>query len=180
VQAALLLGDFATAESTWHEQWEDSRLATAWDRWVVASRLAATRAEMVLAMGRMDDAIDWARKAIELCIPVHRVKYEIVGRIVLGQALLASGKATDALADLKLAVEQADRLDNPLLRWRARGALGKSFYGIGDDGGAERAFTEASTIIQEVASGLAAERSTRYLDAEPVREVLGGVTNPRP
>jgi hypothetical protein len=131
-------------------------------------------------MGRLDEAIDWARKAIDLCIPVRRLKYEIVGRIVLGQALLASGKATDAVADLKLAVEQADRLDSPLLRWRARGALGKSFYATGDDGGAERAFGDASTIIREVAFGLAPERSTRYLAAEPVREVLGGITKPQP
>ena len=108
------------------------------------------------------------------------MKYEIVGRIVLGQGLLASGKATDAVADLKLAVEQADRLDSPPLRWRSRGALGKSLYATGDDSGAEGAFGEASKIIRELAEGLAPERSTRYLDAEPVREVLGGITKPLP
>jgi class 3 adenylate cyclase/tetratricopeptide (TPR) repeat protein len=180
VQAALLAGDLATAETTWHAQWEDSSEAKAWDRWLVGCRLAATRAEMAMAVGRLDEAIDWARKAIELCIPVRRLKYEIVGRIVLGQGLLASGKATDAVADLKLAVEQADRLDSPPLRWRARGALVKSLYAVGDDRGAERAFGEASKIIREVAEGLAPERSTRYLDAEPVRDVLGGNTKPRP
>ena len=180
VQAALLAGDLGTAETTWHTQWEDSSEAKAWDRWLVGGRLAATRAEMAMAMGRLDEAIDWARKAIELCIPVRRLKYEIVGRIVLGHALLASGKARDAVTDLKLAVEQADRLDNPPLRWRARGALGKSLYATGDDSGAEGAFGEASKIIRELAAGLAPERSTRYLDAEPVREVLGGITKPRP
>jgi tetratricopeptide (TPR) repeat protein len=180
VQAALLAGDLGTAETTWHTQWEDSREAKAWDRWLVGGRLAATRAEMAMAMGRVDEAIDWARKAIELCIPVRRLKYEIVGRIVLGQALLASGKATDAVADLKLAVEQADRLGSPLLKWRARGALGKSLYATGDDGGAERAFAEASKIIREVGAALTPERSTRYLDAEPVKEVLGGITKTRP
>jgi tetratricopeptide (TPR) repeat protein len=180
VQAALLAGDLGTAETTWHTQWEDSREAKAWDRWLVGGRLAATRAEMAMAMNRLDEAIDWARKAIELCIPVRRLKYEIVGRIVLGQGLLASGKATDAVADLKLAVEQADRLDSPPLRWRARGALGKSLYATGDDSGAEGAFGEASKIIRELADGLAPERSTRYLDAEPVREVLGGITKPLP
>jgi len=56
-QAALLAGDLGTAETTWHTQWEDSREAKAWDRWLVGGRLAATRAEMAMAMGRLDEAI---------------------------------------------------------------------------------------------------------------------------
>jgi tetratricopeptide (TPR) repeat protein len=172
VQTALLAGDLATAETTWQVQWEDSSQAKAWDRWLVGCRLAAFRAEMALAMGRRDEAIDWARKAIELCIPVRRVKYEIAGRIVLGQALIASGKAQDAIGGLKLAVQQADQLGSPPLRWRAHSAMGKSLYATGDDSGAERASGEASTIIQEVAAGLAPERAARFLGAEQVRDIL--------
>jgi class 3 adenylate cyclase/tetratricopeptide (TPR) repeat protein len=179
-QTALLAGDLATAETTWLIQWEDSSTAKAWDRWLVGCRLAATRAEMALVMDRLDEALEWARKAIELCIPVRRLKYEIVGRIVLGQALLASGKATDAVAGLRLVLEQADRLGSPPLRWRARAVLGKSLYAMGDDNGAAQAFAEASMIIQDVAAALTPERSARFLAVDPIREVLDATTKARP
>jgi hypothetical protein len=172
VQAALLAGDLTTAETVWRTQWEDSKESRAWTYWLMRCRLAAARAEMALAMDRLDEASEWARQTIELCVPVRRLKYEIVGRIVLGQATLSSGKALDALAGLKVAVEQADRLGSPPLRWRARAALGRSLYATGEDDGAARALAEASTIIQGVAAGLSAERSARFLAVEPIREVL--------
>ena len=107
------------------------------------------------------------------------MKYEIVGRIVLGQALLASGKATDAVAGLRRTVEKADTLDSPPLRWRARAALGKSLYATGDDNGAAKAFAEASTIINDVAAALTPQRSARFLAVESIREVLGASTKAR-
>jgi class 3 adenylate cyclase/tetratricopeptide (TPR) repeat protein len=180
VQTAFMAGDLATAETAWRTEWEISNKTQAWSRWLVGCRLAATRAEMALAMDRLDEAIEWARKAIELCIPVRRLKYEIVGRIVLGQAMLASGKATDAVAGLRLTLEQADRLGSPPLRWRGRAALGKSLYATGDDNGAEQAFAEASTIIKDVAASLTPERSARFLAVEPIREVLSATTKARP
>jgi hypothetical protein len=179
MQTAVLARDFATADATWHTQWEDTIKTTAWDRWLVGSRLAATRAEMALAMDRLDEALEWARKAIDLSVPVRRLKYEIVGRIVLGQALLASGKAADAVAGLRPTVDKADTLDSPPLRWRARAALGKSLYATGDDNGAARAFAEASTIINDVAAALTPQRSARFLAVESIREVLGASTKAR-
>src|SRR4029077_17990890 len=105
--------------------------------------------------------LEWARKAIELSVPVRRLKYEIVGRIVLGQALLASGKAAVAVAGLRFTVEKADRLDSPPLRWRVRAALGQSLYAAGNDNDAAKAFAEASTIINAVAAALTPQRSAR-------------------
>jgi tetratricopeptide (TPR) repeat protein len=176
MQTAVLAGDFATAETTWQTQWGDTLGTKAWDRWLVGGRLAATRAEMALLMDRLDEALEWARKAIELSVPVRRLKYEIVGRIVLGQALLASGRAADAAAGLKPTVEKADTLDSPPLRWRARAALGQSLYATGDDHGAAKAFAEASTIINDVAAALTPQRSARFLAVDSIREVLNAST----
>jgi len=128
---------------------------------------------------RTEEAADWARKTIELCLPVRRFKYEIVGRTLLGRALLAAGNAVDAIPELRLAVEQADRLGPPPLRWQAQATLAQALYAIGDDNGTARCFAAASTVIQEVAAGLAAERSTRFLAAEPIRAVLAGGTKAR-
>ncbi len=176
---ALLTGDIATAENFWRIQWDESSNTRAWTRWLISCRLAAARAEMELMMGRAEEAVDWARKTIELCLPVRRLKYEIVGRTLLGRALLESGKAADAVAKLRLAVEQADRLGSPPLRWQAQAGLAQALYATGDDNGAARCFAAASTVIQDVAAGLAAERSTRFLAAEPIRAVLAGGTKAR-
>ena len=180
VQTALLQGDIASAENTWRIQWEDSINTRGWARWLVSCRLAAAKAELELLTGRTENAIEWARKTIDLCIPVHRVKYEIAGRVLLGRALVSSGKGAEAMPELRLAVEQSDRLGSPSVRWQAQAALGRALYATGDDNGAERAFAAATTVIQGVAAGLSPERSARFLRAEPIRGVLEGETKARP
>ncbi len=176
---ALMAGDIATAENFWRIQWDESSNTRAWTRWLISCRLAAARAEMELSMGRAEEAVDWARKTIELCLPVRRFKYEIAGRTTLGRGLVESGKAADGVAELRLAVEQAEQLGAPPLRWQAQAALARGLYATGDDYGAERAFAAASTVIRDVAASLSAERSVRFLQAEPIRGVLGGLTTGR-
>jgi tetratricopeptide (TPR) repeat protein len=178
VQTALLQGDIASAESAWRVQWADSPNTRGWARWLISGRLAAARAEIDLVTGKKDEAAEWARKTIELSIPVRRLKYEIVGRTLLGRALVELGKVDEAIPELRLAVEQANRLGSPSQRWPAQAALGRALYAAGDDKGAEQAFAEAKSVIRGIASGLAPERATRFLAAEPIREVLAGSTKP--
>ena len=180
VHVALLQGDITTAENTWRIQWEDSPNTKGWARWLVTIRLSAAKAELGLMTGRTEDAVEWARKTVELSVPVRRLKYEIVGRTLLGQALAALGKSGEALPELRLAVDQADRLGSPPQRWQAQAALARALYTTGDDNGAERAFAVATTVIQDVAAGLSAERSARFLRAEPIRGVLEGQTKAPP
>src|SRR5437868_3963480 len=97
VQTALLQGDITTAENTWRIQWEGSINTKGWARWLVGIRLAAAKAELGLLSGRTEDAVEWARKTIELSIPVRRVKYEIVGRTLLGEALVARRQSGETL-----------------------------------------------------------------------------------
>ena len=178
VQTAMLQGDIGTAESTWRTQWEDSINTKGWARWLVSCRLAAAKAELELLMGRTEDAVEWARKTIELCVPVHRLKYEIAGRMLLGRALVSLGNGAEAIPELRLAVELADRLGSPSLRWPAQAALGRALYATGDDKGAEHAFAEAKSVIHGITAALAPERATRFLAAEPIREVVAGSTKP--
>jgi tetratricopeptide (TPR) repeat protein len=178
VQTALLQGDIAAAENTWRIQWEDSINTRGWARWLVSCRLAAAKAELELLTGRTENAIEWARKTIDLCVPVHRVKYEIAGRVLLGRALVGSGRGAEATPELRLAVELSVRLGSPSVRWQAQAALGRALYATGDDNGAEQAFAEAANVIRALANGLAPARAARFLAAEPIREVLGGSTTP--
>jgi len=109
---------------------------------------------------------------------VRRLKYEIAGRTLLGRALVELGKVHEAIPELRLAVEQADRLGSPSQRWPAQAALGSALYASGDDKGAEQALAQAAGIIRAMAAGLAPERAARFLDAEPVRDALRGTTKP--
>ena len=173
LETALKLGDFATAEPLWHVQWDESNQSTTWTRWLLACRLAALRAELELAMGRPEEAADWARQAIDRSRPVRRVKYEIAGRTMLGRALLAQRKPAEAVRELTDATAQADRLGSPFIRWRAQAALGGALYAAGDDSGAERAYEAGASIVREIAKGLAPERQARFLSAEPIHDILG-------
>ena len=173
LQTALMTGDLATADPLWHLQWDESSNTTTWTRWLLACRLAALRSEMELAVGRAAEASDWARRAIDLSLPVRRFKYEIAGRTALGNALVALGKPAEAVRELTIATAQADRLGSPFIRWRSQAALGAALYAAGDDSGAERAYEAGASIVREIAKGLTPERQARFLAAEPIRDILG-------
>jgi class 3 adenylate cyclase/tetratricopeptide (TPR) repeat protein len=174
--AALLAGDLETAERFWRLQWDESNNTRAWTRWLMVCRLAAARAQMELMSSHTDQAIEWGRKAIELSKPVRRLKYEIVGRTILGRALVAASRPDQAVTELTLAAPQADSLGSPSVRWEVLAALGRAQYAAGDDNAAESAFSSASSVIRDIASGLEPHRAERFLGAEPVRDVLKGAT----
>jgi len=70
--------------------------------------------------------------------------------------------------------QQSDKLRSPSQRWPAQAALGRALYAAGDDKGAEQAFAEAASVVHGIAAWLAPERATRFLAAEPIREVVAG------
>ena len=89
IDAQLLMDDVAPVERTWEAVWDESMAIDAWERWIVTGRLAADRAEMELELGRLDDAVTWSGRALELATRGRRRKYEVMARIVLGRALTA-------------------------------------------------------------------------------------------
>jgi class 3 adenylate cyclase/tetratricopeptide (TPR) repeat protein len=174
----LLMGDFATVERMWPELWEDAVASEAWERWLVSGRLAANRAELELASGRIDDAVTWARRAIELAEQVGRRKYLANARTTLGRALTERGDAEGAVDVLRSSVVLADELGSPLLRWHARAALVLAERGLkstttgGVAADPDAHAREAAEIIESVAAGLSPERARTYLAASPVVEAL--------
>jgi class 3 adenylate cyclase/tetratricopeptide (TPR) repeat protein len=178
IAAQLLMGDVATVGDTWSTAWDDAVANEAWERWYICGRLAASRAEMELELGRADDAVTWSRRALELATRVRRRKYEANARITLGRALSALGEVEGATAELRWAVAIADELGSPLLRWQSRVALAlaeRGLKGTAREGVAaepEKHAREAAEIIDTVAAGLAPERAKTYLTAAPVVEAL--------
>jgi tetratricopeptide (TPR) repeat protein len=170
IASELLLGEFGTVESLWPSAWDDAQEVLAWEHWLVSGRLAVARAQLELGAGRLDDAVTWSRRALEMAESGGRPKYEAIALVTLGQALTQQGLAHEAVPELGRAVAIADDLGSPLVRWETRAALAAADRAAGTDPEPRQA--EATAIIQEVTSALSPERAETYLAAPQVRAVL--------
>jgi tetratricopeptide (TPR) repeat protein len=170
--ADLLSGDVGKADQEWPSFWEDVQQGKAWERWLLTGKMIAARAEIELRSHRLDEAVEWANRAVDLAKRVGRRKYESAARVTLGEALLAQGKAAEAVGELRAAVALADELGSPSGTWRARAALGKSLDATGDDDAAEAVYREAAQIINAMAATLSPVHQRSFLDAATVQETL--------
>jgi hypothetical protein len=171
--ARVIAGDLSRAENDWASLWEDTITSKAWERWLVSGRLAAARADLELALGHTDDALTWARRAIEMAVASSRKKYVAIARTTVGRALIAHGLHEEAAAELGRAVAMSDVLGSPLLRWQSGAALARALAGTGGD--PDPVFDEAARIICGVAAGLTPEHSAVYLAAPEVADVVDAV-----
>jgi class 3 adenylate cyclase/tetratricopeptide (TPR) repeat protein len=171
--AQVLMDDLAAVERSWSSLWEDALGSGGWERWLISGRLAAYRAELDLASGRLDDALMWSTRAIAMAEQGSRRKYLANARTTLGRVLTAQGEAPSATAELRSAVVLAAELGSPLLRWQALAALSRAERGV--KGGAEdadRHAQEAADIIRAVATELTPDHAEGYLTAAPVVAAL--------
>ena len=173
IGAQLLRGDFGAFEQAWPTTWEDALGSKAWERWLISGRLATYRAELELALGRTDDAVAWAGRALEMATETGRAKYRTIALVVLGRALSGSGSADAAVEHLSIAVDAADALGSPLLRWQARAALADALARARERPADPDAYlAEAAEIIRAVVDGLSASRAATYLAEPSVAAVL--------
>ena len=177
--AQVLMDDLAAVERSWSSLWDDAIASDGWERWLISGRLAAYRAEVDLASGRLDDALMWSTRAIELAEQGSRRKYLANAKTTLGRVLTAQGDEDVAAKELRSAVALADELGSPLLRWQSRAALAvaerRGVKGAAAKGAAAKAEAharEAKEIIESVAAGLAPDRAKTYLAAAPVVDAL--------
>jgi len=130
------------------------------------------RAQLELGAGKLDDAVTWSRRALEMAESGGRPKYEAIALHTLGQALTQQGHAKEAVDELERAVAIADRLGSPLVRWETRAALATAQRAAGED--PEAMLAGSIAIIREVAASLSPERADAYLAAPAVQAVLDG------
>jgi ATP/maltotriose-dependent transcriptional regulator MalT len=172
ISAELLRGEIGNVERSWGSAWDDAVASHGWERWLITGRLASTRADTEMERGRLDDAVTWARRALEMARSANRRKYEIASLITLGSALAAQG--ADGAEELRTAVRLADGPGgSPLLRWRAKAALGAALSKRAEtaaDG--ETELRAAAAVIHEIVATLAPERTGRYVAAPQVARVL--------
>jgi class 3 adenylate cyclase/tetratricopeptide (TPR) repeat protein len=171
----LLEGDVGRAQADWPSRWEDAEEAMGWTRWLIYTRLAVTRAEIALYAEEPESALKWSQKSVELARATLRRKYEARALSLLGEALARAGRRDEAIRMLEAGVGVADELVNPPGRWNAYAALGRVAYSLGDDDRAARASTEAAALVEAFAGTLSPERSTRFLRAPAIVDILSAV-----
>lgn len=169
---SILSGDIGAAQASWPSLWESAGKATAWTTWLVAGRLASSRAEIALHAESPESAAEWAERAIQIARRTKRRKYEARTLEILGQALVKLGRREEALQTLRSAVALADDLVGPPARWRARATLGKVLYELGDDDGAGAAYQEAGKLVDGFVATLAPERAAQLHGAPDVEEIV--------
>jgi class 3 adenylate cyclase/tetratricopeptide (TPR) repeat protein len=168
----ILEGDIGGAQATWPSLWEGAGQATAWTTWLIAGRLAYSRALIDLHADAATSAVEWAQRAIQISERTKRRKYEALSLEVLGQALAKLGRREEALQALSSAVHLADELVGPPGRWEARAALGRVAQHFGDDDTASRVYEEAGELVETFLATLAPERSAKLLTAPDVEEIV--------
>jgi tetratricopeptide (TPR) repeat protein len=168
----LLEGDVGRAQRDWPGLWETAVNGGAWNEWLGTGRLAVARAEIALRAEGPEQAVEQALKAIELAQRCRRLKYETAARMILGTALVDLGRREEGLAELRRAVDGADRLGTPSGRWEALAALGKALYTRGDDEGAAAAYHQAAEVISAFAATLTAEHAKSLLAAPSIHYIL--------
>jgi tetratricopeptide (TPR) repeat protein len=167
-------GNVGRAETAWPELWEASQAAKGIHRWLMAGRLTTARAEIALAIGDAEAAAAAASEAITFAQKHGRLKYEVVSRAVLGDALLEIGRHPEAVTELRRALAGAERLGHPPSLWRVLTTLGRALLAQGDDDGAAAAFSRAQETVKRFAATLSEERRGRFLAAAPIAEILAG------
>jgi class 3 adenylate cyclase/tetratricopeptide (TPR) repeat protein len=176
IAADLIRGEFGRVEVAFPETFEDAASSLAWERWLVSGRLCSNRAELALAMKQPEEALTWARRALEMARTAGRKKYEVIATMTLGRALTASGLADGATTELRTAVAEADALGSPLYRWQTRAALADAVRAVEGEDAADTHMTEAVAIIREVLAALSPEHAAGYAAAPQVAAVLSAVS----
>nr|MDP9326593.1 hypothetical protein [Actinomycetota bacterium] len=176
IAADLIRGEYGRVEVAFPETFEDATNSLAWERWLVSGRLCSVRAELALAMKQPEEALTWARRALDMARASGRRKYEVIASMTLGSALTATGLAEDATTELRAALEEADALGSPLYRWQTRAALAGAVRAVEGVDAADTLMLEAATIIREVLAALSPERAATYAAAPQVAAVLSAVS----
>ena len=157
-------GDVARAERLADEVAQAVERASGWHGWLWGLRFAQARAEIALARGAYEDAIQFAESALERS-QRRRPKYQVLGLVTRAQALAQRTRTDEARADLQKAVHVARRLGDPALLLRGVSA---QLELDGDDALVAEARSTAQAILARLPTS---DLRRRFEDAEPVRRL---------
>jgi tetratricopeptide (TPR) repeat protein len=168
----LALGRLDEAEA--HFQWVEqvARRPQSQDHfmlWRYAQHCFHSSGELWLARGDHEKALGYANDCLQLAEESESRKNIIKARRLRGQVFLAQGRLPEAEQELTAALGVAQEVGNPPQLWKTWAALGDLQRVQGNHEQARRAYREALTVIDDVASGLTDEHLRQTLLAS--REV---------
>ncbi len=167
-------GEVGKVDVAWPRLWEAAQGLKGFHTWLVSGRLEAARAEISLGLGDLEAAATAATTALASAQRHGRLKYEVLARMVLAEALTGLGRREEGVAQARAARDGSERLGHPPSRWRAEATLSRILAATGDDAGAEAALASARRTIGGFAAGLSDARRPGLLAAEPVAAILSG------
>jgi class 3 adenylate cyclase/tetratricopeptide (TPR) repeat protein/energy-coupling factor transporter ATP-binding protein EcfA2 len=168
----LVLGEVGRAEAALPALWKEAEATKGWHQWLWMTRLSRAAAEVALAGGRAEEAVERSREAIARAERHARLKYKATSRLVLGQALAQLGRPEEGTEELRRALAEAEELGSPQIVWQVAGALARALYAAGDDAGAETAAVQAQTTVDAFAATLSDERRERFLQAPQLANLI--------
>ncbi len=140
---------------------EETSRVSGFHGWLITGRLLGARAELALATGDAEAAIEAAREAIAHATQVQRRKYEVNARLVLAAGFVRVGQLGQALDCLTAAHTRADALGHEPTRWRVATALHDARLATGDEAGASASALEADQLLALFCRELEPERAER-------------------
>ncbi len=115
--------------------------------WLLALRLSQARAELALARGKFDQAIQHADETIAQTRATSRIKYQVAALETRAKALDRLGRKPEAVDDLRQAIALARPVGDPAMLLRASVAL---LATEGDDARAAEARRTTRQISQQL------------------------------
>jgi tetratricopeptide (TPR) repeat protein len=154
------------AERLLDEVVEAVEVSVGWHRWLWQLRLAQVQAEIALAHGRWEEAMQLADQVCAYSRRHGRVKYEAAGMRTRALALATGGRVREAIAGLNQALALARSTGDPAHILRVATAVLRI---DGEDTLAADARAIAHRVLHELPTG---PLRHRFLDAEPL-QILG-------
>jgi hypothetical protein len=107
--------DASSAETLIDEVTAVSERTSGFHGWLWRLRLAEARAEIALARGDSEAALQWANDAVAQSRTRGRVKYEVTGLTTRARSLIRLGRSNEAIVDLRTALALARPVGDPAL-----------------------------------------------------------------
>jgi tetratricopeptide (TPR) repeat protein len=148
----------------------------AWGRFTWYPSLFRALAEVALSEGRLDDALDFATRSVELAICYGVRKHLARGLRLQGEVLAAHGRLADSVRAVEASLALAETLGTAREVWLGRAALGRVLSRLGRDADAEASFAGAVQVIETIAGKLTTPVLRRsFLTARPVLDVYAAL-----
>jgi hypothetical protein len=138
----------------------------AWFRWRFEIRLQAVRAEQTLSRAEAD-------RLLEKATGYRARKYMVAGRTLLARIAMAEGDTATAEVELNAAIGILHDYPAPLVAWKTYSILGRLQAQLGRQKAARAAFSEAASIIRDIAGNIGDERLRGiFVDSAAVQETV--------